>query len=290
MTNYQIITDCTCDLSKEIYDKFPLIILPMDVNLDSNIFSHTKDFKNMSAVTFYEKLKDGGISTTSQINPETFKKEFEKVLKDGNDILYIGFSSGLSGTLQSSIVARNELQEQYPDRKIFIVDSLAASAGQGLLVYYSLLNQQSGLTLEENGEWLNDHVLKVCHWFTVDDLQFLKRGGRVSGTVALVGTALKIKPVLHVDDEGHLVNVSKSHGRKASLTALADKLHETITEPEKQTIFISHANSLEDAQYLADKIQLDTPVDKVILSDIGPVIGSHSGPGTIALFFLGTAR
>lgn len=290
MTNYQIITDCTCDLSKSIYEKYPLLILPMEVNLDSEVFMHTKDFQNMDAITFYNKLKNGGVSTTSQINPETFRIEFEKVLNEGKDILYIGFSSGLSGSLQSSIVAKSLLEDKYPDRKIIIVDSLAASAGQGLLVYYALLNQEQGLNIEENEKWLNDHVLNLSLWFTVDDLQFLKRGGRVSGAVAFVGTALKIKPVLHVDNEGHLVNVSKEHGRKASLHALANRLHETIIEPEKQIIFISHADALEDAEFLATKIRSTTPIKDIIFSDIGPVIGSHSGPGTIALFFFATER
>lgn len=290
MTNYQIFTDCTCDLSKDIYSIYPIVIIPMDVTMDSRTFSHTYDFKNMSFVEFYEKLKNGSMSTTSQINPTVFKEEFEKSLKEGKDILYIGFSSGLSGTLQSSLIAKSELEDTYPNRKIVIIDSLAASAGQGLLVYQALLNQEKGMSLEDNETWLIENRLKLAHWFTVDDLQFLKRGGRVSSTVALVGTALKIKPVLHVDNEGHLVNVSKAHGRKASLTALADKLTATITNPEEQTVFISHGDALEDAQYLADKILETNHVKDIIISEIGPVIGSHSGPGTIALFFFATGR
>lgn len=290
MTNYQVITDCTCDLPNTIYEKYPIIILPMQVNLESTVFLHTKDFENMSVEEFYTRLKNGSTSTTSQINPESFKIEFENVLKEGKDILYIGFSSGLSGTLQSSLIAKNELMEKYPDRKIIIVDSLAASAGQGLLVYQGLVNQENGLSIDENERWLNSNALNLAQWFTVDDLQFLKRGGRISGTVALVGTALKIKPVLHVDNEGHLINVSKSHGRKASLNALADKLADTITNPQEQAIFISHADALEDAQYLANKIIELVSVKDIILSNIGPVIGSHSGPGTVALFFFATER
>lgn len=290
MTKYQIFTDCTCDLSKDIYMNYPLVILPMDVTIDSSTFSHTHDFKNMSAKEFYEKLRNGYMSTTSQITPMIFKETFENTLKEGKDVLYIGFSSGLSGTLQSSLLAKSELEDSYPNNKIIIIDSLAASAGQGLLVYQALLNQKNGMAIDENETWLNNNILKLAHWFTVDDLQFLKRGGRVSGAVALVGTALKIKPVLHVDNEGHLVNVSKAHGRKASLNALADKLATTITDPTNQVVFISHGDAFEDAQFLADKIFETSHVKEIVISDIGPVIGSHSGPGTIALFFFATER
>lgn len=290
MTNYQIFTDSTCDLASEIYTNHSLVIIPMDFTIDTTTYSHTHDFKNFSAAEFYEKLSTGSMSSTTQINPTIFKMEFEKALQNGKDVLYIGLSSGLSGTVQSSLIAKAELEELYPNNKIVIVDSLGASAGQGLLVYQALLNQENGLTIEENGEWLNNNVLHLAHWFTVDDLNFLKRGGRISSAAALLGTALRVKPVLHVDNEGRLASVSKAHGRKASLTALAEKLANTITNPEKQTIFISHAEALEDAQFLANKIKELCPVKNIVFSSIGPVIGSHSGPGTIALFFFATQR
>lgn len=290
MNNYQIFTDSTCDLSSEIYTKHPIIILPMDFTLDATTYTHTHDFKNFSATDFYQKLATGSTSTTSQINPTTFKNEFEKVLQLGHDVLYIGLSSGLSGTIQSSLIAKAELENLYPHNKIEIIDSLGASAGQGLLVYRALVNQKNGMTIEENATWLKNNIHHLAHWFTVDDLMFLKRGGRISSAAAMLGTALRVKPILHVDDDGRLASVSKAHGRKASLTACAEKLAATIIEPANQTIFISHAEALEDAQFLANKIEELCPVKEIVLSSIGPVIGSHSGPGTVALFFFATQR
>ena len=200
------------------------------------------------------------------------------------------FSSGLSTTYQSAVIAANDLSEQYPDRKILVVDTLCASMGQGLLVWYACQNRDAGLSLEENAQWCEDHKLNLCHWFTVDDLMYLKRGGRVSATTAIIGTMLQIKPILHVDDEGHLISVSKTRGRKASIQALAAKLEELGLEGENETVFISHGDCIEDAEYLASLIKERCGVKNVIISYIGGVIGSHSGPETLAFFFLGKHR
>lgn len=290
MNKYKIVTECTCDLSNDIINSFDLTIIPMEVIMDQKHFDHDSQFSQMSAKEFYGYLKNGSTSMTTQVNPGRYLNYFDPILKDGTDILYLCFSSGLSSTYQSALIAKATLQETYPDRKIIIIDTLAASAGQGLLVYYALLNQSSGLSIEENESWIEETKVKLAQWFTVDDLQFLKRGGRISSTAAILGSALKIKPVLHVDNTGHLINVSKSHGRKMSLVNLAERLQETITAPEKQSVFISHADALEDAKFLASKIKEFVTVDNIVISEIGPVIGSHSGPGTIALFFIANER
>lgn len=290
MNTYKIVTECTCDLSNDIINNLDLTIIPMEVVMDHRQFDHDEKFSQMSAKEFYNFLRNGSSSMTTQINPARYVSYFKPILSAGYDILYLCFSSGLSSTYQSAQVAKTMIKDSYPDRNIIIIDTLAASAGEGLLVYHALLNQQSGLSLEENKQWVEDNKLKLAQWFTVDDLQFLKRGGRISGTVATLGTALKIKPVLHVDNAGHLVNVSKSHGRKMSLVNLAEKLSDTIDTPRNQTIFISHADTLEDAEFLASKIKELVIVDKIVISDIGPVIGSHSGPGSIALFFIAKER
>ena len=214
----------------------------------------------------------------------------EPVLSSGEDALVLAFSSGLSTTYQSAVIAAQELQEMYPDRQIRVVDSLCASMGQGLLLWYACQQRDAGLSLEELTAWCEENKLNLCHWFTVDDLMYLKRGGRVSAATALMGTMLQIKPVMHVDDEGHLVKVSTARGRKASLDALAKKLEETGLPGANDTVFISHGDCKEDAQYLARKLQADYGVKNVITYYVGAVIGSHSGPGTVALFFMGNKR
>ena len=244
----------------------------------------------MSTETFYAKLREGKMSTTSQINADEFARTFEPILEAGEDVLYIAFSSGLSGTCQSAYIARDELKEKYPERKIYVFDSLCASMGEGLLVYQAALLKRAGTDIDSLYKWLGENVLKLCHWFTVDDLNHLKRGGRVSTTAALVGTMLGIKPVLHVDDEGHLIPVSKVRGRRQSLDALVQKMAETAIHPDEQTIFISHGDCLKDAEYVAEQVRSKFGVKNIQINFVGPVIGAHSGPGTVALFFFGTQR
>lgn len=291
MNNYVIITDCTCDLSMDIIQKYDIPIIPMEFTLDNEKYLHTADFSVFREINFYDKLKNGSTAATSQINPYTYNEFFTPYLEEGKDILYVCFSSGLSSTYQSSMIAIAELKEKYPDRKIISVDSLGASAGEGLMTLYAYLNKEKGMSIEENAAWLQEHVQNFAHWFTVDDLHHLKRGGRISAATAIVGSALNIKPILRVDEEGHLVSVSKAHGRKKSLSSLANKLAETIKDPEGQVIMISHGNCVEDATFLKEKILEVIPnIQEVVLSEIGPVIGAHSGPGTVALFYFADSR
>lgn len=286
--SYIIITESTTDLSPEMIKELDLVVIPLQYHMGENTYNDCPG-GGITIVEFYNKLRCGATATTSQITPGVFEEEFEKYLKDGKDVLYVGFSTGLSGTYNSALIARDALMDKYPERKILCVDTLGASMGEGLYAYYASKMRSEGKTIEENHAWLEENKLNLCHWFTVDDLNHLKRGGRVSPTVAFVGTLLGIKPVLHVDNEGHLINVSKVRGRKASLDALVAKMKETAREPIDQMVYISHGDCLEDAKYVAEEVK-KLGVSEVRINFIGPVIGAHSGPGTIALFFLGKER
>lgn len=290
MKNYVIITESTSDITKELVEELGVIVIPMNFEMNQKSYTHYPDAREMGVHEFYEALKAGSKSVTSLVNTQSFLNYFEPIIKEGNDILYIGFSSGLSGTYNSAVIAREELLEKYPDANISCIDTKAASAGEGLLVYTAANKKKEGLSLTELDTWLRENVLNLCHWFTVDDLFHLKRGGRVSALSAGIGTALNIKPILHVDDEGHLIPMEKVRGRKKSLLALLDHMVETSTRPEEQVVFIGHGDAIEDAKFLADQIKEKLHVKDVILTPIGPVVGSHSGPGTIALFFFGTKR
>ena len=290
MCDYCIVTDSTCDLPANIAAEMELEIIPMEFQIDGKTYLNYPDGREYDFHAFYDVLRAGNTSITSQVNYHTFIETFTPILESGKDILYIAFSSGLSGTYNGSLIAAGDLMEKYPDRKVICVDSLAASVGEGLLVYTAAKKKAEGLSLEELAKWVEDNRLHLCHWFTVDDLNHLKRGGRVSPAVAIIGTALGIKPVLHVDNEGHLIPVSKVRGRRKSLDALVEQMVKTCTQPEGQTIFIGHGDAKEDAEYVAKLVRQKLKVKTVILNFIGPVIGSHSGPGTIALFFFGTER
>jgi len=219
-----------------------------------------------------------------------YVEAIEPLLQAGRDVLVLAFSSGLSATFQSSKLAVEELSEKYPERKLYTVDTLCASLGQGLLVWYAARMKNEGRGIGAVRDWLEENKLHLCHWFTVDDLHFLKRGGRISSATAVLGTMLSIKPVMHVDDAGHLINVGKARGRKASLTALADKVGELAEDPASQTMYISHSACLEDAQFVADEVKRRYGVKEIVINSIGPVIGAHTGPGCVALFFMGKHR
>ncbi len=289
MNDYIIVTDSTTDLSDEMAKQLGISVLPLSFTIGGKTYKNYLDAREMSPKVFYSKLRQGEMSSTTQLNPDDFYEEFEKAFKEGKDVLYIGFSSGLSGTYQSSNIAKKDLEAKYPQRKLYCVDSLAASMGQGLLVYTAVEKKNSGLSIDELKDWLDENILKLCLWFTVDDLHHLKRGGRVSAAAAIVGTMLGIKPVLHVDNEGRLVPVSKVRGRKPALEALVAQIEKTGINPKSQTMFISHGDCIEDAKYV-EKIIKDKFKCKVFINEIGPVIGAHSGPGTIALFFFGAER
>ena len=285
--SYQIFTDSCCDFSPEFYEKLDLRYVPLSLEFRGQV---TDDRNDDSLKELYDGLRAGEPAKTSAINPTRWSEAMEPVLAAGQDILVLAFSSGLSTTYQSAVIAAEELKESYPDRTIRVVDTLSASLGQGLLVWYACQKRDAGMSLDEVANWVEENKLHLCHWFTVDDLMHLKRGGRVSAATAVMGTMLQIKPVLHVDDEGHLINVSKSRGRKASLNALADRMVQTCLPGENDTIFISHGDCLEDAEYVGNLLKERCGVKNVIINYVGAVIGSHTGPGVVALFFLGQQR
>ncbi len=286
MADYILITDSACDILPEKLQewKVELVRLP---------YLFTDDGKEMldndqPMKEFYDEMRNGRVAKTSGVNEDTFAKAFTSFLEAGKDILYLAFSSGLSVTCENGRKVAAQLQEKFPERKIRVVDSLCASAGQGLFVYLAVKNRDSGMGIDENADAMEADKLHLCHWFTVEDLKYLKRGGRVSAATALLGTALNVKPVLHVDNEGHLIKITQVHGRKKSIRKMAEALGETILEDTP--IFISHGDCLEDAQMLAKILKEEYGRDTDLITGIGSVIGAHSGPGTLALFFRGKQR
>ena len=290
MAEYIIMTDSSCDLPAHLAEEMELSVLPLYVDVDGQKYVNYLDEREIAFREIYAKLRTGCPAKTSAVNFNDFLGPMEAALQAGKDILYIGFSSGLSSTYDAGAMAARELAERYPDRKLYTVDSLCASMGQGLMVYLAWKQKQQGKTIDEVRDYVEANKLHLCHWFTIDDLMFLKRGGRISGATALVGSMLGIKPIMHVDNEGHLINVDTARGRKASLKALADKAGELGVDLGKQTVFISHGDCLDDANYLADIMRTRFGVKDVVISYVGPVIGAHSGPGTVALFFLSMER
>ena len=287
MPNYKIITDSGSDLSAEMLQQLQVERVSLSVLFRNEQMADSVD---EGIQTLYNGLRAGEPATTSAVNPDGWRSVIEPALRDGQDLLVLAFSSGLSTTYQSAVIAANELLEQYPQRKIYVVDTLCASLGQGLLVWYACRKRDEGMELEALRDWVEANKLHLCHWFTVDDLMFLKRGGRVSAATAVVGTMLQIKPVLHVDNEGHLINVAKARGRKASIDSLAKKVSELAGGYKNETMFISHGDCPEDAEYLAKVLKEQHGVKHVHIGYVGAVIGSHAGPGVLALFFLGNHR
>ncbi len=285
--SYRIITDSCCDLPEAMYDQLGLGMIPLTLNFRGK---ESQDLSERFIKKLYKGMRDGESASTSAVNPDGWATVIEPVLAAGEDILVLAFSSGLSTTYQSAVIAANELREKYPDRKINVVDTLCASLGEGLFVWHACKKRDEGMSLEELTAWCEDNKLNLCHWFTVDDLVYLKRGGRVSAATALVGTMLQIKPVMHVDNEGHLIKVSTARGRKASINALAAKMGETALPGVNDTVFICHGDCIDDAEYLAKLVKEKYGVKEVLIYYTGAVIGSHSGPGTLALFYLGEHR
>jgi len=252
-------------------------------NIDD--FGQSMDFK-----TFYDAVRNGEMPTTSQVNTDVYAKAFRSYLEQKRPVIYLCFSSALSGSYNSALLARDMILEEFPDGDIIIIDTKAASMGEGLIAWHAVKMLEEGAGKDEIVQWVESNKLKVAHWFTVEDLNHLKRGGRVSGAAAFIGTMLDIKPILHVDDEGRLMPVTKVKGRKKSIKTLFEKLEESIVKPEEQVIFISHGDSPDDADYLADLIRSRYSVKDIIINNIGPVIGAHSGPGTLAVFFIADRR
>lgn len=288
MKNFKIITDSCCDLTPALVEELDLHIVELSVLINDKVYVNYLDEREISFTDYYSMLREGTLGKTSAPNVFDFSNAMESYLKEGNDILYLAFSSALSATYNASEIAAEELREKYPDRKIITVDTLCASMGQGLIVYLAAKKKSEGASIEEVAEYVESIKLNLDHWFTVDDLNHLKRGGRVSAVAATFGTILNIKPVLHVDNEGRLVPVEKVRGRKASINSLFSVIKERITD--KSMVYISHGDCYEEAKGLADRIIDELGVEEVKLNFIGPVIGTHAGPGTIALFFVGTER
>ena len=289
MREYVIITDNNSDLPEEYMEEHGIGCMYLSYAIDGKNYKHGS-FRPVHE--FYDAMRNGSMPTTSQVNPQDARAVFEPYLKEGKDILHIAFSSGLSGTYNSSRIAAEELIEEYPDRKIIVVDSLAASLGQGLLVYLAAEKKEQGEDLETVAKWAEENKLHMVHLFTVDDLNHLYRGGRVSKTTAVVGSLLNIKPVLHVDNEGKLIAIGKVRGRKKALQELVKLMDEKIGSYHDKchTIFISHGDCESDAQYLAEKVKEKYQINTIIMNQVCATIGAHSGPGTMALFFVGDER
>lgn len=290
MSSYVVTTDTSADLPEQYYQEHQMIVIPLSCILDGE--TYVRGAKELSMAEFYAKMREGKMPTTSQANPEQAKKIFEPLIKEGKDILHIAFSSGLSGTCGSARIAAEELMEEYPERKIIVVDSLCASLGQGLLVHKTLEKQKEGLSLEELAAWCEEMKMHIIHSFTVDDLFHLYRGGRLSKAAAVIGTMIQLKPVLHVNNEGKLIPLSKVRSRKNSLQALvaAMEAKQGSFAGKNDVIFISHGDCVEDAEYVKALIEEKFGIHNFIISPVGNVIGAHSGPGTLALFFLGDNR
>ena len=290
MNDYVLLTDSSADLTDALVKELGVEVLPLSFTMRNKTYRNWPDNREIDPKDFYRQLREGEMATTSAVNVSDFTETIEPHLKEGRDVLVVAFSSGLSATCHSAQIAAQELSEQYPERKVYVVDSLCASLGQGLLVWYAARMKNEGRGIGAVRDWLEENKLHLCHWFTVDDLHFLKRGGRISSATAVLGTMLSIKPVMHVDDEGHLTKVGTARGRNASLKALVDHMAETAIDPEHPTIFITHGDCEEDANKVAEDVKRRFGVQTVVLNNVGPVIGAHSGPGTVALFFLGRHR
>ncbi len=285
--SYRIITDTCCDLPMHVYDQLNITAVPLIVNFRGESVSNYDD---AFLKDFFDGLRNGENGTTSAVNPEGWAQAIEPALQAGEDVLVLSFTSGLSATYQSAVIAADELREKYPDRTINVVDTLCASRGQGLLVWYACQKRDEGMSLEQLTAWCENNKLHLCHWVTVNDLMHLKRGGRVSTATAVAGTLLQVKPIIHVNDEGKLINVGKVRGRKAAIEHIANKVGELGIPGANDTVFICHGDCQEDAEYLASLVKEKFGVKNVVIYYVGAVIGAHTGPGVLAVFFMGEHR
>lgn len=290
MRDYVILTDSSCDLSAELAKELGISVVPLSLLLDGKEYLNYLDGREIGFAEFYNAIREGKTATTSAANITTFKEAMKVIVEEGKDVLYIGFSSGLSATVGAGINAARELSEEYPDSKIYAVDTLGASLGQGMIVYYAAKKKAEGASIEEVRDFVESRKLNMALWFTVDDLNHLKRGGRISPATAAIGTMLNIKPVMHMDNEGHLVAVGKVRGRKTSLKELVNSMEASWLPEENPTIFISHGDCLDDAEYVASLIREKLGVNDIRINYVGPVIGAHTGPGVVALFFWAKER
>lgn len=287
MNDYIITVNSTVDVPKEWLEERNVPFIPLKYTIDGETY---QDMMGLSSKEFFAKLREGKMSVTSQINPEEARAALEPFLKEGKDVLHLGFSSGLSGTLNSMKLAAEELREKYPDRKLIIVDTLCACMGEALLLYYVLKRKSEGMTIEEAAGWAEEHKLHICHNVTIDDLYHLQRGGRVSKTAAVLGSMVQIKPMIHMDNEGKLQVIGKERGRKKSLQKIVEKAAEQSRGWENDIIMITHGDCIEDAEYVAELVRKKMGIGNILINNIGTVIGSHTGPGVVAVFCMGSER
>ena len=287
--SYRIITDSCCDFTDRMYDTNQVSYAPLTVVYKGQAHDHF--FQEAAVKAFYDELRSGITATTSAVNPEGWAAVMEPWLAQGQDVLVLAFSSALSTTYQSAVIAGQELAEKYPQRKIRVVDTLCAALGQGLLVWYACRKRDEGMDLDALTAWVEEHKFHICHEVTVDDLDTLKRGGRISATTALVGSMLNIKPMIHVNEEGKLINYGKCRGRKAAIAQIVSRFQQKRGDWDNETIFIGHGDCPEDAAALEAMLRQKHPgIKQVITGYVGPVIGAHTGPGVLVVFFMGDAR
>lgn len=287
MRDFVITVNSTVDLPKEWLQERNVPVIPLKYTIDEETYT---DMEGLDAKEFFAKLREGKMATTSQINPEEAREYLELFLKEGKDILHLGFSSGLSGTYNSMRIAAEELKEEYPDAVIYIIDSLCACLGEGLLLYYALKQKESGKNIDEVAQWVEENKLHICHNVTVDDLHHLHRGGRVSKAAAVLGTMVQIKPIIHMDNNGCLQVIGKERGRKKALNKIVDMAAEQIVGWENEIAMITHGDCIEDAEYVAKRVREKLGIQEVLINNIGTVIGSHTGPGVVAVFVMGNQR
>jgi DegV family protein with EDD domain len=284
MSNFVIITDSTTDLPKSYYKEKNVPVVSLSYMMDGVTY---EDMNGLSGKELFEKIREGAMPTTSQINPEQAREALEPFAKEGKDIIYIAFTSGLSGSYNSVRMAAEELSEEYPDRKIVAIDSLCASMGEGLLLYKAVELKEQGKSFEEIVDWVENNKLNICHDVTIDDLHHLHRGGRVSKTSAVVGSIIKIKPMIHVNEEGKLIVIGKERGRKKAMLSLVERMEQKQGDFKNDVVMIVHGDVEEDAEFLKKEIESRFGITNIITNCIGSVIGSHTGPGVIAIFYMG---
>ena len=287
MRDYVITVNSTVDLPKEWLEERHVPVIPLKYTIDGETYT---DMEGLSAKEFFDKLREGKMSTTSQVNPEEATSMLEPFLKEGKDILHLGFSSGLSGTLNSMKIAGEMLQEKYPEAKVIVIDTLCACLGEALLLYKALQQKEKGMNIDELAQWVEDNKLHICHNVTVDDLHHLQRGGRISKTTAVLGTLVQIKPIIHMDDNGKLQVIGKERGRKRSLNKIVDMAVEQSKGWDNDIIMITHGDCIKDAEYVAKLVREEMGIDNILINNIGTVIGSHTGPGVVAVFCMGNKR
>ena len=287
MRDYVITVNSTVDLPKEWLEERHVPVIPLKYTIDGETYT---DMEGLSAKEFFDKLREGKMSTTSQVNPDEAADMLEPFLKEGKDILHLGFSSGLSGTLNSMKIAGEMLQEKYPEAKVIVIDTLCACLGEALLLYKALQQKEKGMNIDELAQWVEENKLHICHNVTVDDLHHLQRGGRISKTTAVLGTLVQIKPIIHMDDNGKLQVIGKERGRKKSLNKIVDMAVEQSKGWDNDIIMITHGDCIKDAEYVAKLVREKMGIDNILINNIGTVIGSHTGPGVVAVFCMGNKR